>query len=312
MKIRMRKIAATCSAVIMVGVVAMAAAESATATPIRSVTLAQAMASRPSPGPTCGGVRPAKPGGGRYTCTFTDDFNGSTLDTSKWTATDTSTNGFTTGYGSATPDCYTSDPRNVSVSGGYLHLTSRVEASSFLCHSPYGDFTTNKTAGAVVSWGKFAQTYGRFEFRAKFPSNSGSDFDSALWMHPQNQIYGAWPKSGEIDVAEWFGDGYGTNPVFPSVHYAGEDKTKSTGRKCVVPGAATQYHNYAVNWTATTMYFYYDNTLCFQHSWTPDAPLVAPQPFDQAFNLVMTQTGGYNRPAGTNVTLDLDWVRAWK
>ena len=56
---------------------------------------------RPAPAPTCGGVRPAKPGGGRYTCTFTDDFIGTKLDTTKWTAVNTSDNGFTTGLASA-------------------------------------------------------------------------------------------------------------------------------------------------------------------------------------------------------------------
>ena len=181
-----------------------------------------------------------------------------------------------------------------------------------MCHTQYGDYTTSDSAGSVMSWGKFAQTYGRFEFRAKFPSNATTDFDSALWMYPQNPAYGAWPRSGEIDVAEWFGDGYGTNPVFPSVHYAGEDPAKSTGRNCVVPNAGTEFHTYAVDWTPTMMSFYYDDKLCFQHAWTPAAPLVRPQPFDQAFDLVMTQTGGWNSPVGTTVTLEVDWVRAWK
>lgn len=307
-----RAIVAVCSAGFIMALGFASVPATAQAKPVKSTVTKGATTGRPAPGPTCGGVRPAKPGGGKYTCTFTDDFNGSTLDTTKWTAVNTSLNGFTTGYGTGTPDCYTDSPDNVSVSGGQLHLTSRVEAESFVCHNQYDAFTTNKTAGSVVSYGKFAQTYGRFEFRARFPSNATSDFDSALWMYPQDPAYGAWPKSGEIDVAEWFGDGYGTNPVFPSVHYAGEDKTKSTGRNCIVPNAGTQFHNYAVNWTSTMMYFYYDNKLCFQHSWTPDAPLVAPQPFDQAFDLVMTQTGGYNRPVGTTVTLDVDWVRAWK
>jgi beta-glucanase (GH16 family) len=257
-------------------------------------------------------VRPAKPGGGRYTCTFTDDFSGTKLDTTKWTAVNTSDNGFTTGLRVGSPDCYLDRPERVSVSDGRLRLTSRVEETPFVCRSQYGDFTTSDSAGSVTSWGKFAQTYGRFAFRAKFPLNATTDTHSTLWLYPQNPAYGKWPRSGEIDVAEWFGDGNGTNPVFPSVHYAGEDRAKSVGRNCVVPNAGTEFHTYAVDWTPTLMSFYYDNKLCFQHAWTPAAPLVRPQPFDQAFDLVMTQTGGYERPVGTTLTLEVDWVRAWK
>ena len=258
----------------------------------------------------CGGERPAKPGGGRYSCTFTDDFNRSVLDSSKWVVATTAQGGFTTGSTTAR-DCYVDSPNNISVSRGQLHLTSRVEASPFTCHSPLGDFTTSQTGGSVVSFGKFAQAYGRFEFRAKFPKATAAGIDSALWIYPQTPIYGEWPNSGEIDVAEWFGDGR-SNQILHSVHYAGENTAVSAGNYCVVPTANSAFHSYAVDWTTTTMSFYYDNQLCFQHAWTPAAPLVAPQPFDNAFDLVMTQTGGSNAPPGTRITMDIDWVRAWK
>jgi beta-glucanase (GH16 family) len=263
-------------------------------------------ASAAAPKPTCGFVRPVKPDGGRYTCTFTDDFNGTRLDSTKWAPETTAANGFATNR-----ECYVDNPKNISVSGGRLHLTSRIESSPFTCHSPYGDFTTNHTAASVVSWGKFAQTYGRFEFRAKFPKTSLAGIDSALWLYPQNPTYGAWPRSGEIDVAEWFGSTFGNN-VYPTLHYIGNDASLYTGYNCAVPTATTQFHSYAVAWTTTTMYFYRDSQLCFQHSWSPAAPLVAPQPFDQAFDLVMTQTGGVNAPVGATTTTDVDWVRAWK
>jgi beta-glucanase (GH16 family) len=209
-------------------------------------------------------------------------------------------------------DCYVNSRDNVSVTGGELHLTSRVVTTPFTCHSPLGDFRTNRTAGSVLSRGKFAQTYGRFEFRAKFPMTTMAGVDSALWMYPQDPAYGSWPRSGEIDVAEWFGSRYGNQAVLPSVHYSGENKDRSTGRDCVVPGADSKFHTYAVAWTRSTMYFYYDDQLCFQHAWSPAARLVAPQPFDKAFDLVMTQTGGQHAPIGSSVTMDVAWVRAWK
>ncbi len=310
--IQARAIVALFAAGIMLGVVAASGAGATAATPVRSTAATGVITARLSLDPKCGGVRPAKPGGGRYTCTFTDNFSGRELDTTKWTAVNTSDNGFTTGARVGSPDCYLDRPRNVSVSNGRLRLTSRVEAAPFVCHSKYGAFTATDSAGSVTSRGKFAQTYGRFEFRAKFPSNATTDFASALWMYPQSLVYGAWPRSGEIDVAERFGNSWGTNRVYPSVHYAGEDRAKSSGYDCVVPDAGTKFHKYAVTWTPTMMSFYYDNQLCFQHAWTPSKPLVRPQPFDQPFGIVMNQTGGFNRPAGTTVGLEVDWVRAWK
>jgi beta-glucanase (GH16 family) len=262
--------------------------------------------------PTCGGVRPQKPGGGLYTCTFTDDFDQKELDASKWTAVATSDFGFTTGLGVLSPDCYLRDPRNVGIRDGVLRLTSLVLAKPITCRTPHGSFRTRDTSGTVTTADKFDQTYGRFEFRARFPSNATSDYDSALWMYPSVQTYGKWPKSGEIDIAEWFGDGWGTNPVFPSLRYGGYKSAETTGRDCKVPTAGTAFNTYAVVWTETTLSYYYNDKMCFQHSWKPAAPLSPPKPFDHPFALVMTQTTGWFKPAGTTVTLEVDWVRAWK
>ena len=257
-------------------------------------------------------MQPTKPDGSAYDCTFSDDFDGNQLDTSKWLPVRSLNTGFITGLGYGSPDCYFDRPENISVRDGSLHLTSRVEGQMFDCRANYGTFPTNESAGSVVTYGKFAQAFGRFEVRAKFPANATTDYISALWLSPEVPVYGAWPNSGEVDIAEWFGDGWGTNPVFPSVHYAGEDPAKSTGRTCAVPGAGTSFHTYAVEWTENTMSFYYDDELCFEHAWTPKSGFTGSQPFDQPFNIVLTQTGGFMRPVGTVVDLEVDWVRAWK
>lgn len=132
---------------------------------------------------------------------------------------------------------------------------------------------------------------------------------------PQKPTYGKWPHSGEIDVAGWFSGS--ADHVYPSVHYQGEDYRKSTGYDCAVPTAGSAFHTYAVEWTPTVMKFYYDGQLCFSHSWTPDAPLVGAQPFDQPFVLILTQGFGGHWNAMTTETpttasMHVDWVKAWK
>lgn len=298
--IRRRLITFTCAIfLVMAGVLSVPAVESAGAAPPRDRT-------------DCGGERPAKPGGGRYTCAFDDDFSGGQLDDGKWVVQQTALNGMTTGA----KDCYVASPNNVWVSGGQLHLRSRVESAPFTCPSPYGNFTSNRTVATVASWAKFTQTYGRFEFRAKMPAyDDGPGLHSALWLYPQAHTYGAWPSSGEIDVAEWYsGD---PRKAYPSVHYAGEDWTKSTGFNCPVAGASSTYHRYAVEWTPSVMRFYYDGRLCFSHDWRTDSVLTGSQPFDRPFYLVMTQvfgsgwnTADANTPKSGELTID--WVRVWR
>jgi beta-glucanase (GH16 family) len=257
----------------------------------------------------CGGERPAKPGGGRYTCTFYDNFDGTALDPAKWTVVASSKTGLTT----RANGCYRDDPENVSVSGGTLKLTSTVEPRLFFCSKGLLGIFTRHTSASVVSMDRFSQTYGRFEFRAKFPRTSTPAINSAMWMSPQDPAYGRWPASGEIDIAERFGSAHGDH-VYPSLHYAGPNgRVTNTGKNCVVAKADSGYHRYAVQWTKTSIKFYYDGRWCFSGSWSPGSPLTWPQPFDRPFYLVMTQPDGApSTPVGTHDTLTIDWVRAWR
>ncbi|WP_344774632.1 glycoside hydrolase family 16 protein [Nocardioides panacisoli] len=262
------------------------------------------------PSDACG-VRPAKSDGSFWSCTFNDEFDGTTLDASKWSIGKSSYSGMTTGN----KDCYVDDAQTVFLKDGDLVLNARRNLSAFKCATPTGGFSATSTGATVTSRGKFSQAYGRFEFRAKFPDMAGAPgAHSALWMYPPTLTYGPWPASGEIDVAEWFS----ARPanVYPSVHYTGENTALSTGYNCPVTGRSTSFHTYAVEWSPTVMKFYYDDKLCYSHSWTP-TNLTGSQPFDKPFSLVMTQAWGYLWNAPTAATpssapLVVDWVRAWQ
>lgn len=261
--------------------------------------------------PTCGGERPVKPGGGRYACSFEDDFSGRTLDQQKWLVQETALSGIRAGRSG----CYLNRPANVLVANGNLLLASRVEARPVVCKMPFGRFHATSTAGTVTSSTRFTQTYGRFEFRAKLPWTKAAGSHSALWLYPQDHAYGRWPYSGEIDVAEWFSAA--ASKVYPSVHYARENRRLSTGYNCTMPTASTAYHRYAVEWTPTTMRFLYDGQVCHIHSWVAASPMVGSRPFDRPFYLVMTQVMGQGWNARTSKTpavsvLQIDWVRVWR
>ncbi|KAF4517105.1 hypothetical protein B566_EDAN007028 [Ephemera danica] len=73
----------------------------------------------------------------------------------------------------------------------------------------YREGTTDNYLNPITSTrlhttGKFSFTYGQVEVRAKMPA--GDWLWPAIWMMPQDSIYGGWPTSGEIDINEGRGN----------------------------------------------------------------------------------------------------------
>lgn len=252
----------------------------------------------------CGAVL-TKADGSTWTCTFVEDFGGRSLDTKKWIVQDTSFSGFTMGR-----TCF--DDEGVKVRRGELHLTVK-KVKPFTCKSPFGDFTSEYKGGDISTWGRFSQTYGRFEARMRFPDATTGGVHGGFWMNPQVKTYGAWPNSGEIDVAEWWSSRH--EYVHPSLHYPGENFWADTGWWCHI-GDVSNHHTYAVEWDSEIMRFYYDGQLCYSRSWTPDEPLVAPQPFDHAFYLSLTNAADPAAMDGSDdpsfpASIVVDSVRVW-
>lgn len=118
-----------------------------------------------------------------WNLTFSDEFNGASLDTAKW--------GTQYAWGSCTNndelECY--QAANVTERGGLLTLTAKKQSITS------GGKTFAYTSGMIESAGKFSQLYGYFEARIQVPAFQG--FWPAFWLMPAN---GAWPP--EIDAIE--------------------------------------------------------------------------------------------------------------
>jgi hypothetical protein len=263
----------------------------------------------PAPVDACG-AQPEKADGTTWKCTFVDGFDGIDVDPTKWWVQETAISGVTNG-----PDgCIRKEPWTIGVGGGHLRLTAARTTPTFTCKSPFGPFVTDKATAALTTKGRFNQAFGRFAFRAKMPTTREPGAHSAIWLYPDQHTYGRWPKSGEIDVAEW----YSARPehAYPSVHYADGNTDVHSGWDGVFADAS-QFHNYVLEWTPTEMKFFYDGVLVFEHAWRPLAPLTGSQPFDKPFNIVLNQTWGHlwNAPTAATpkrVTMTVDWVRVWK
>ena len=256
---------------------------------------------------SCGGETPAATNRSAWTCTFDDEFSTNTLDPRKWAVQTTAGSGFTAG-----PVCFVNNPNNVSISGGTLNLTVRKEATPFVCRRGY---STQYTAGEVMTYNLFSQAYGRFEVRARFPASTVAGLQSALWLFPQNYAkFGPWPWSGEIDIAEEYSR-YADRAI-PYIHYVpATTDSHVTNDYCLLDVSA--FHTYTVLWTSSSITILFDGKTCVQDTWTPAPPLVAPEPFNQPFMIALTQglgIGGNAFDAATTplpATTQIDYVRVW-
>lgn len=260
-----------------------------------------------APGDACGKTL-RKADGGAWRCSFVDDFNASRLDSRKWLVAETKWSGFRVGS-----TCF--KPGNAAVNRGTLRLTTRKENRYFLCRSIMGAFRTRYSGAHLTTTGRFQQTYGRFEIRARLPEGPAG-LRAAFWMFPAKPTYGGWPRSGEIDVAEWWS--VDEKLVMPSLHYGGRQPSLDSGQGCRVADQ-TAFHRYTLVWKPRVMQFQIDGKTCFQRSWRPNRPLLAPQPFDKPFGLVLNMAVDYpiggNRVSSTTplpATFEIDYVKAWR
>jgi beta-glucanase (GH16 family) len=259
----------------------------------------------------CGGVGPTGLSGS-WTCTFDDEFDGTSLDTTKWVPQVTATSGYTSGRTA----CFVNSPNNISVANGDLQLTALETAQPFTCTDPAGSFPTQETSGMVSTYGLFNQTYGAFEVRAQLPPSIIKGLQETFWLYPQNETeYGRWPDSGEID----FGEFYSLYPTLdiPYIHYneAAKDPNVTAYDCIIVPGT---FNTYTVDWTPGNITVLYNGIPCVNDTYNPAAPLTSPQPFDQPFFISLTQALGVAPNAYTAgltqlpATTTIDYVRAWE
>jgi beta-glucanase (GH16 family) len=258
----------------------------------------------------CGGAVIDKPGGVPWQCTFDDEFNGTTLNTANWTIQQTANSGYTSGG-----ECYTGSSDNAWVAGGDLHLAARRAPAPFTRPDPFGNYSTQYTGGMVTTDGKFSQTYGLFEVRAKLPATAVRGLQEAFWLWPVNPMqYGLfWPASGEIDFAEMYSL-YSDLDV-PFIHYNSDGDPNVTTDNCAIADP-TRFHTYGLEWTSSSISILLDGKTCLTDTWNPALPLIQPAPFNMPFFLNLTQAlglgpNGYDGSTPLPETTEVDWVRIW-
>lgn len=225
-----------------------------------------------------------------WTMIFDDEFNTDGVpDVNKWKI-DPQPKGWINGeqevYTDATHD-------NARVRNGNLVITGKKDY-------PNGTTTEPWSSARLITQNKMDFQYGKVDVRARLPRARGSW--PAIWLMPTTSAYGAWPKSGELDIMEHVGNNFGT--VLATVHTQNRNWTNGgqVSASKVIPDVDTVYHVYSMEWNADSIEFRYDNL----HVLTYPNPHTdwKDWPFDQKFFLILNISIGGGM-GGTIV--DADW-----
>jgi beta-glucanase (GH16 family) len=93
----------------------------------------------------------------------------------------------------------------------------------------------------------------------------------AIWMMPEDDVYGNWPMSGEIDIAESRGNSPanysdGRNSIISALHWGPSPETdafwRTSGKHNLRRTDYSEaFHTYGLEWTKDYLFMYIDNQL---------------------------------------------------
>jgi len=249
---------------------------------------------------------------------WSDEFDGTSIDTSKWTV-EVNCNG----GGNNELQCYTSRSQNARIHNGTLIITAIPEQ---YLNRGYTSARLNTARSASF-------LYGRFEMMAKLPN--GKHLWPAFWMLPTDNVYGRWAASGEIDIMEYRGQI--NNKVQGTLHFGGSwpnDIFQGSGPTDFPIDFSRDFHLFAVEWDQDEIRWYLDQTMYHRmslvrsfYSGIGNNPYTdIRQPFERRFHLLLNLAvgGGFFPPAqyGTltpqdasnwsDPTFQIDYVRAYQ
>lgn len=276
---------------------------------------------------------------------WSDEFDGSALDTAKWNYEEDCWGG-----GNNERQCYTDKTDNVSVGDGVLKITALkkttrgyawpkswragTEGMKLKGKQRFEKAKRPFSSGRITTKNKGDWTYGRFEARMKLPTGQGAW--PAFWMLPTDWAYGGWPLSGEIDIMEAINlgmtcpecEGGREDRVHGTLHF-GETSPRNSlkGKETHLAAPVTGFHTYAIEWEPTQIRWYVDGkhySTLTQDDWFTAASNAtsANAPFDQRFHIILNLAIGGKWPEENNnvgffsmdfpKSLVVDYVRVYQ
>jgi beta-glucanase (GH16 family) len=230
------------------------------------------------------GAADGPPASSTWELVFSDDFNGTALDPSKW-MTPWSSSNRADNWRNVGWSWEWMDDDNVEVTGGLCRIHAQKEGTSW-------------KSGVIQTAPTFQQTYGYCEARIKVATGYG--YLSAFWMACEN----TWPP--EIDMVEVLGK----EPTI--AHMTTHDhpnNTSSQANAWTGPDLSQAFHTYGCEWNAQNIIYYIDGIERARHVNT-NGFLSLPM-----FLICNVHIGnswaGYPTDTPPGV-MEIDWVRAYR
>lgn len=243
--------------------------------------------------------------------TFSDEFDGAAVDTSKWKFSDLWGNQTLSGNGEK--QCYV--PGAVTQSNGMLRLEAKRSVTpAAACHGAGADLpftsgmvTTAPCQGyehseACKDHKAFDQFYGYFEMRARLPKGKG--LWPAFWLVPTD---GSWPP--EIDIVEVLG--HTPSTVYDTYHYFDATNTRQkAGGVYQTHDLSSTFSTFGLDWKPGLLVWYVDGRETFRFS----GPGITSKRMYVLLNLAV---GGYwpGDPDATTAfpaVMEVDYVRIYQ
>jgi beta-glucanase (GH16 family) len=168
-----------------------------------------------------------------YTLVWSDEFNGSAVDTSIWTY---AIGGH--GWGNHEEQFYTAN--NAITDNGNLVITAKMQNAG----------NNHFTSSRLITKAKKEFKYGRIEARAKIPVGQG--FWPAFWTLGSDIDVNGWPRCGEIDIMEHINS---SNVFYGTAHWDNNGQ-QSKGDSIIVPNSG--FHVYAIEWDESSIQWFLD------------------------------------------------------
>jgi beta-glucanase (GH16 family) len=236
--------------------------------------------------------------------TWSDEFDGTALNANNWVYDIGTGCPSLCGWGNNELQYYTNSPNNVFVQNGSVIIESRKENIGGKEYS----------SGRIKTDGKQSFKFGRIDIRAISPYGRG--IWPALWMMPQNNVYGTWPNSGEIDIMEV--KGHDTKTAYQTVHYGpGPPSTFVSKTYTLTNGNLDDsFHVYSLAWTMDTLRLLVDDVEINKVTKTDLTGRT--YPFNENFFFILCTAVGGNFPGAPDASstypqwLIVDYVRVFQ
>jgi len=201
---------------------------------------------------------------------WSDEFEGSQLDLSKWTVVRGGG-----GFGNNEKQYYRGS--NAQLANGML----RIEAK---CEEYQGEHYTSSKLQTQhkAQWGPGH----RVDVRARLPNGKGTW--PAIWMLPVDSAYGGWPRSGEIDIMEAVG--CTQHKVYGTIHTEAYNHMKHTEKYNTLSIDVTEWHTYSIEWSESELLWFVDGNR--YHRFAPSSHAQDKWPFNREFFLILNVAVG--------------------